>query len=212
MKKLDLLLAGTLIFSPILLLTIFPTSPVAEKVLDANQVFHSSPIERNNEESQSLQLLLDYEPWRNDLWERFGRVKLDNGEYTEAIDAFTKSRQLGGLTDEGEIWLADALISNDNFSEAKDLLRQVSAEQKELFKLRQIITLQRRIGDVYGAEATLLSAHFLYPENEEISFLLGLMVSTTQPESAVRFLSTPVNLSENETVVARCTGCDYRRG
>ncbi len=213
MKKLDLLLAGTLIFSPILLLTIFPTSPVAEKVLDANQVFHSSPIERNNEESLSLQLLLDYEPWRNDLWERFGRVKLDNGEYSEAIDAFIKSRQLGGLTDEGEIWLADALISNENLSEAKDLLRKVSAEQKELFKLRQIITLQRRIGDVYGAEATLLSAHFLYPENEEISYLLGLMVSTTQPESAVRFLSTPVNLSENEkllrdALVATIEGAD----
>lgn len=201
MKKLDLLIAGMIIFSPILLLTIFPISPVAQNILDANQVLHSSSVEGTNADSQSLQLKLDYEPWRGDLWERLGRVHLDNGKYSEAINAFTKSRQISGLSGEGEIWLADALISNENYTEAKDLLRQVSAKQKELFKLRQIIILQRRIGDVYGTEATLLSAHFLYAADEEISFLLGLMLSTTQPDNAVRFLSTPRNLSENEMLL-----------
>ena len=135
------------------------------------------------------------------MWERLGRVRLDNGKYSESIDAFKKSRQLGGLSGDGEIWLADALISNENYTEAKDLLRQASAKQKALFKLWQIVTLQRRIGDVYGAEGTLLSAHFLYPNDEEISFLLGLMVSTTQPDSAVRFLSRPRALSDNEVLL-----------
>jgi tetratricopeptide (TPR) repeat protein len=186
------------IFSPILLMVLFPISPVAQDILDANQTLQSSSLDGNAGESQALQLLLDYEPWRGDLWERLGRVLLDDGKYGEAIDAFQMSREKGGLSGEGEIWLADALISNENYTEAKDLLRQVSVEQKALFKLWQIVILQRRIGDVYGAESTLLSAHFLYPEDEEISFLLGLMVSTTQPDSAVRFLSAPMNLSDNE--------------
>jgi tetratricopeptide (TPR) repeat protein len=148
-----------------------------------------------------LQLLLDYEPWRGDLWERLGRVHLDNGKYGEAIDAFKKCQQLGSLSGDGEIWLADALISNENYTEAKDLLQQLSANQKEIFKLWQIVTLQRRIGDVHGAEATLLSAHFLYLDDEEISYLLGLMVSTTQPDSAVRFLLIPEYLSYNEELL-----------
>ena len=201
MKRLHLLLAGMVIFAPILLMSIVSLSPVALKILEANRVLQSSTIERNEDESLSLQLLSDYEPWRGDLWERLGRVRLDNGKYSESIDAFKKSRQLGGLSGDGEIWLADALISNENYTEAKDLLRLVSAKQKELFKLWQIVTLQRRIGDVYGAEATLLSAHFLYPDDEEISFLLGLMVSTTQPDSAVRFLSRPRALSYNEVLL-----------
>jgi len=198
MKRLHLLLSGMVIFSPILLMVLFPISPVAQDILDANQTLQSSSLDGNAGESQALQLLLDYEPWRGDLWERLGRVLLDDGKYGEAIDAFQMSREKGGLSGEGEIWLADALISNENYTEAKDLLRQVSVEQKALFKLWQIVILQRRIGDVYGAESTLLSAHFLYPEDEEISFLLGLMVSTTQPDSAVRFLSAPMNLSDNE--------------
>jgi tetratricopeptide (TPR) repeat protein len=186
------------IFSPILLMTLVSISPVVQDILDANQTLQSSSLDGNAGESQALQLLLDYEPWRGDLWERLGRVLLDDGKYGEAIDAFQMSRDSGGLTGEGEIWLADALISNENYAEAKDLLRQVSAEQKALFKLWQIVILQRRVGDVFGAESTLLSAHFLYPEDEEISFLLGLMVSTTQPDSAVRFLSAPMNLADNE--------------
>lgn len=201
MKKLDILLAGMAIFTPILLLTIFSITPVAQEVLEANQALHSTSVEGNIAESQPLQLLLEYEPWRGDLWERLGRVHLDNGKYQKAIEAFTKSRQSGSLSGDGEIWLADALISNGNYIEAKELLRQVATEQKELFKLRQIITLQRRIGDVFGAEATLLSAHFLFPEDGEISFLLGLMLSTTQPDNAVRFLSTPINLTYNKQLL-----------
>lgn len=198
MKRLHLLLSGMVIFSPILLMTLVSISPVAQDILDANQTLQFSSLDGNTGESQALQLKLDYEPWRGDLWERLGRVLLDDGKYGEAIDAFQMSQERGGLSGEGEIWLADALISNENYTEAKDLLRQVSAEKKGLFKLWQIVILQRRIGDVFGAESTLLSAHFLYPEDEEISFLLGLMVSTTQPDSAVRFLSAPMNLSDNE--------------
>jgi len=201
MKRLHLLLTGMVIFLPILVLSIFSLSPIPKNILEANHSLQSSTFESNENEAHTLQLLLDYEPWRGELWEKLGRVHLDNGKYSEAIEAFNKSRQLNGLSGDGEIWLADALISSENYAEAKDLLRLVSVKQKEIFKLWQIVTLQRRIGDVYGAEATLLSAHFLYPEDEKISFLLGLMVSTTQPDSAVRFLSIPKNLSNNEMLL-----------
>jgi len=201
MKRLHLLLTGMVIFLPILVLSIFSLSPIPKNILEANHSLQSSTFESKENEAHTLQLLLDYEPWRGELWEKLGRVHLDNGKYSEAIEAFNKSRQLNGLSGDGEIWLADALISSENYAEAKDLLRLVSVKQKEIFKLWQIVTLQRRIGDVYGAEATLLSAHFLYPEDEKISFLLGLMVSTTQPDSAVRFLSIPKNLSNNEMLL-----------
>ena len=53
----------------------------------------------------------------------------------------------------------------------------------------QIIALQRQISDVYGAESSLLIAHRMEPGNDEINFQLGLMLTTTQPESAIQFLS-----------------------
>jgi tetratricopeptide (TPR) repeat protein len=65
----------------------------------------------------------------------------------------------------------------------------------------QVVELQRKIGDVYGAEATLLTAHRLEPENTEVNFLLGLMLSTTQPESALQFLLSTENLDGNDALL-----------
>ena len=65
----------------------------------------------------------------------------------------------------------------------------------------QIIALQRQISDVYGAEASLLIAHRMEPGNGEINFQLGMMLSTTQPESAIQFLSAAKNLSENDLLL-----------
>ena len=69
-----------------------------------------------------------------------------------------------------------------------NLLRAISVDQTDLFDLMQIIALQRQISDVYGAETTLLTAHRVDPDNDDINFQLGLMLSTTQPDSASQFL------------------------
>lgn len=202
MKKVQLFLAASVIFIPILLMTVFSTSPLPINILAANRVKHASVAEDNADVTPALQLLLAFEPWRGDLWQKLARIHLDAGDYSKAIEAFTLSDKFSGLDGDGLVWLADALISNGNTQEAKELLRKISDEQSEFFQLWQVISLQRRIGDVYGAESTLLTAHMLFPQNAEVNFLLGLMLSTTQPDDAVRFLAAQQTLSREETLLA----------
>lgn len=200
MRRWQLVITGILISLPLLILVFLNLAPVPSAILKSNGIIQSS-LNGTSAEFEPLLFLLEYEPWRGDLWERLGRVYLNSGIYDKAIDSFQKGEELSSLTDDGKIWMADALISAGEVTKAKDYLRQISLAEKGLFELLQVTSLQRRIGDVYGAESTLLAAHAIFPENEEVNFQLGLMLSTTQPDSAVHFLSIPVNLSINDRLL-----------
>lgn len=200
MSKFTNLFHGIILLVPLIGMGLLNASPVAEEIAQINKEINS--ISSNGTDHiEELTFLLQYQPWRSDLWERLGREYLDKEEYSNAIYAFQNGKSAQGLSSGGKIGWADALISSGEIETAKQILRMTATSENDLVNYMQIITLQRRIGDVYGAEATLLIANRRFPENEEISFQLGLMLSSTQPDSAVQFLLKTQNLSQNVTLL-----------
>lgn len=200
MKRVDFFLAGLLIILPVILVGLLQSSPVPDAVTLANARVQSA-ARGGTPAADDLQLLLDYQPWRNDLWERLGRAYLDDEQYADALMAFQQGEATGGLSSQGKIALADTLISSKQEETAKQLLREEGARQSDLFTFLQITALQRRIGDVYGAEATLLRAHQFFAENTDVNFQLGLLLATTQPESALQFLQATQSLEPNDLLL-----------
>ncbi len=193
-------LPGIIIILPLFLTGILQIQPYPEAISEANAALYS--VDQGKSSAvEDLSTLLDFQPWRSDLWERLGREYLDSENFTAAIDAFEKGDNFGKLSTDGKIAWADALISGGELDSAKELLRLTASNESDLFSLLQIIALQRRISDVFGAEATLLKANQLFPENAEIAFQLGLMLCTTQPDSAIQFLSHLQGDNQNDLLL-----------
>jgi tetratricopeptide (TPR) repeat protein len=199
-RRIDFILSGLLIILPVILVGFVQTWPVPVAVRQANAAAQSAASDDALAISD-LQLLLEYQPWRNDLWERLGRAYLNAARYTDALTSFQQAEDTGDLTSQGKIAWADALISSGEQQKAKQLLRAEGEMQSELFSFLQVTALQRRIGDVYGAEATLLRAHQYFPNNNEVNFQLGLLLATTQPESAIQFLQKAQGLESNDMLL-----------
>ena len=178
---------------------IFNPSPYPESIRQSSLALQTTISA--NDQILGLKSLLDFEPWRGDLWERIGRAYLNYGGYPAAVEAFQKAERFEGLTNAGRIAQADAYLQNNDHETARRLLRTFPLNEAGLFEMMQVVALQRKIGDVYGAEATLLAAHQLEPENAEVNFQLGLMLSTTQPDSALQFLIAAENLDGNDDLL-----------
>ena len=127
MKLLKKYIPYVIILLPLLIAGVLRPFPFPEKIRQANQVILSSVPDRGNL-FDSMELLIDFQPWRSDLWERLGREALNDGEYEPAIAAFQKGDETGELTIEGNIARADALILNGNHDLAKQILRENSTQ------------------------------------------------------------------------------------
>lgn len=200
MRKSEQVVIAFLLLLPLMTFIMLNTHPIPREILDASYKVNTV-TENTGDESEKLMLLLQFQPWRSDFWERLGRAFLDNHAYMDAIDAFQKGDANDGLSVNGKIAWADALISSGDIDSAKQLLRVNSSKGDSLIQFLQITALQRRIGDVFGAEATLINGNRLFPENNEILFQLGLMLSTTQPDSALQFLTKSQPGNQNDKLL-----------
>ena len=200
MRKTDQIVIAIFLLLPLIVLGILKPNPIPRDILDASYEINSITDNAGND-VERLTLLLQFQPWRSDLWERLGRDFLNKEAYSDAINAFKNGDKNGDLSIVGKIAWADALISSGDIDSAKQLLRANGSEGDSLINFLQITALQRRIGDVYGAEATLQNANRLFPENGEVLFELGLMLSTTQPESAVQFLTKSQPGNQNDKLL-----------
>lgn len=137
-------------------------------------------------ELSGLELVLEYSPWRGDLWQRAGRLYLDSGQLDRAISAFERARSVQQLDAQGQVWLADALLSIGETGEARQLL--VSVDIDDPFILMQAASLLRQAGDLEGTTAALLKAYPLDPQNTELNYLLGIYLMAQHPNDALNYL------------------------
>jgi len=182
------LLSFFLILFPLGIVFLIPISPFAAGYLEASHQVKNAYL--SGEAAVEIEYgikLLQFSPWRGDLWQRAGRLYMNNGDLEEAIDAFKHADTLGQLDSQGKVWLADALLGLDEKDQAKEVLRGVSAEQ-DVFILMQTAALQRRINDTFGALNTLLSAYSLDSKNCELNYQLGIQLAAQEPDSAGQYL------------------------
>jgi len=139
-------------------------------------------------EISAIEAVLGFSPWRGELWQRAGRLYLDTGQVERAISAFDRSGELGQLDAQGLIWQADALIADGRLSEARNRIQSVCLEDP--FLLTQAAVLLRKAGDLEGAREALIAANLIDPENDELSYQIGVLMLADEPENALLHLQT----------------------
>lgn len=181
---------GLMVMLPIGAALILPLYPRPVVLSNARKQLNPTTIESDSKLNiAALETELSFEPWKSDNWLRLGRLRLNNGDYEGAVNAFYRVDFLTGLQPEGKLWLADALISNGEPLPAREILREFSIlEQVDDFTYLQAAQMQRSLKDTYGALVTLLRAYEFAPLNAEINFQIGLQLSATDPDEALPFL------------------------
>lgn len=145
-----------------------------------------------NGELTAAERILEFTPWRGDLWQRVGRIYLDTGQAERAVNALSQAASRNQLTAQGKIWLADALIRAGKTREAKELL--ITNPDRDPFVLMQTAALLRNTGDLENARKVIQFARESDPENAEINYQLAVLSIVGEPEQALELLrSIPEN-------------------
>jgi tetratricopeptide (TPR) repeat protein len=197
-KKFDLVITIACILIP-LGINFVPISPLSQTQISASKDLHAAILSGDiQKQFDSIEMLLKFTPWRGDLWQQLGRIQMGLGDYTPAIDSFNNAQETGQLTNEGHLWLADAMISNGDSESARSMLRTFTeTDSLDGFLGLQAAMLLRRINDPFGTMVTLLKILPKDPTNAEINFQLGLQLTATQPDSALKFLNYAVSQNNN---------------
>lgn len=192
------LIVFLLVLLPLGLSVVLTLSPQAfdyfQSNRDVNKAFLSGDAYA---EAKELEEILAYMPWRGELWQRVGRLKLNLGKTNEAIEAFKRAQSLGTLDSQGRLWMADAFLSSGNEDQARNLLRGLD-EKKDVFILMQAFSLQKELNDTDGVLETLNKAYELDPGNSELNYQLGVLLVAQDPDAAVKHLRVAENAPNRE--------------
>ena len=190
MKWLQRFLIFFLAVLPLTAAAFVPTASEALDYLRANQqVYQSQQNGDRKTEIAGLKVIVSYQPWRSEKWERLGNQQYATGDYQTALQNLQKASDLGAISarsifNEGKSW--NALGDNDK---AKSFYRAASeAGSNDIDLYLELVKAQETIDDSIGTLATLLRAYGLAPDDSAINYALGVQFTASQPENAVKFL------------------------
>lgn len=202
MDRLKSLLLSVCVLSPFLAALILPVYPFPAELkvlrLEASRARNSG---EEFSEAAALENLVRYTPWDGEAWQRLGRLYLDLGRFDESVIAFDKAATFHELSNEGQVWYADALFRSGRENEAREYLRGYSlSAEVDPFVFLQAAILQRKISDVSGALVTLLKALEVEPGNGELNYQTGLLLSVSDPDQGLPFLKNAATFSPSRAV------------
>lgn len=142
-------------------------------------------------ELKALEQVLAYTPWRGDLWERAGRLRLNQNKGKEAAAAFSNAYDHGGLSEQGKVWWADALISSGEEERASSILAGLKSVDPVV--LRQAAALQIKLQEIPSAISSLERALQLQPDDPEMNFQVGVIIAGIDPNRAHPYLQKAEN-------------------
>ena len=94
---------------------------------------------------------VQYEPKSPDAWVNFGLILDANGNYTRAEQAYRKSLDLDSSNVGTRLFLAENLLAQRKYAEAKSVLA-------ELVKIQDLPLHRKRLGDAYAGEGNFPDA------------------------------------------------------
>jgi len=140
---------------------------------------------------ESLDKVLQWEPWRGSLWELLGDTYYDAGQVDQSIPAYQHAQNLGQLSTQGELNLGDAFIKSGQPEQA--LLTWQTMVMKDAIPAegyQRLVHLQRQLGKIDDAESTLRRWLMKDPENQQVSFQLGFVLAVLRPVDALGVLAS----------------------
>jgi tetratricopeptide (TPR) repeat protein len=133
--------------------------------------------------------IAEYFPWWTDLWLHAGRYAIQAGESEATIAYFSRYGSAQDLMSEDLILLGDAYRQVGNLESAEQVwrlaLNSQSASQEIYSRLADIHRIQENLPALIN---DLKSLYQIRPNDANITFELGLLLSTLEPESALVYL------------------------
>ncbi|HMN58771.1 MAG TPA: tetratricopeptide repeat protein, partial [Anaerolinea sp.] len=141
---------------------------------------------------KGLHKLLDYQPWRTELWERAGIEQYLQGQNELAIHDLKQAE--GQLTILGLDTLANAYEKSGQYAAASDMWARVVARQPTPEEYDRLVETLWKAGAMDEAIRALRGWQQLEPFNPQVAFRLGLFLSADHPEEALSQLTEAVRL------------------
>ena len=135
-------------------------------------------------------------PWRPVLWQQAGLAALSAGEAEEAVRLLDEARQRGALTFSGQIALGQALWQGDRKQEAVTVWEStLAASGPDPELLGHLIKAYHALGRYADEQKLLQCLLSIHPQDAEVHYRLALLLSTSQPESALKELMEAIRLN-----------------
>jgi len=189
MKTPPSFLVGRIIL-PLAIIILFNLAPMPSLVVKAFQdASHLSSQNQPAAALKDLNLVLDYYPWRADVWECLGMDALQAGDFETAIRGLKRAQGMGGLSTEGYIQLGDAYDQAGDVAKAIStwkLILQSSGPSIELFQ-----RLEENYKDTgnYDERVNILQQWVNWqPQDGKVIYRLGLLVAARQPDEGLKIL------------------------
>jgi len=196
-RWIEKLLIGLFILMPFGFSALLPLSALPEGLSQSRKTAAEARVSNDVvAELNALESIVSYAPWQGANWQRLGRLRLDLGNNSGAVDAFNQALALGALSSEGMVWTADALSRNGETDKAKEILRELTVnEDVDSFSLLQGALIQRSLNDTNGALVNLLRAYEADPLNGEVNYRAGLQLAASRPDESLPFLERAAEAS-----------------
>lgn len=131
--------------------------------------------------------ILQFQPWRMEIWEQIGRIELQQEHWPAAADAFEKAKAAQQLSPDGELLLGQAYQAADEPQAA--LAAYQSAAQRGLPQgSLDAAALLRAEGRLPEAALILEDYLSIFPNDSDVLLQLGKYYSSADPGRALIFL------------------------
>jgi tetratricopeptide (TPR) repeat protein len=190
-KELLPILASILLVMALALL--MSLQPESLPVSDALRILQTpaSPLSTRQVENKTraIHQLLDWQPWRVELWEQLGDAELAVHKDDQAVAAYEQALRAGSLSSQGKMHLGDLYQQFGRPADAEHLwLELVTSGDHSKDVIERLAHAQRRKGDFEAAVSTLQTGLAADPQNSQAAFELGLLLLGSKPEEALSWM------------------------
>lgn len=191
MKFLERVLISLLVAAPVWFAGVVTLAPRPIQQMDAWDKVQLYESNNQGEKASPYYLtLLEFEPWRTDLWERIARNEYSAGNYSEAVTAYREAEESQKISLEGLFNLGSAYRQiGDLKSAASTWLRVSEYEDVEVEKLAAMTDQLWESGDFENAAKTAKRWSRKDPQSTQAAWTAGLLLSTQSLEEAIPFLA-----------------------
>jgi tetratricopeptide (TPR) repeat protein len=178
------------ILLPLVFVLILDLSPLPDRVSRAaREAYAAASQDQPVYEVDHLGELVEFYPWRFDLWERLGIRAVDARQPEKAILALQQAGSEASLSNNGWLAMGDAYYQQGEYQLAAatwEALKGVSGPSTELFQ--RLESAYRAEGSTEGMRSLLQAWAEWSPADAQVVYRWGLWLAADQPAAGLNVL------------------------
>ena len=143
----------------------------------------------------SLAQIVEYQPWRVDLWQVAGAYAVQAGDPQAAVTYYERGNRVDALTPINTLYLGDAYQQQGEEQaalQAWEMALQAGADPVEVY--HRYLAVHRRQDNSQEVTADLQALATLRPADVQLRYTLGLYLAAQQPQEALPHLAQAADL------------------